>query len=269
MLNGYDISSVQGSISAAEWQAIAASGISFIVAKCGNGNSPPDPNYAANIAGAQVAGIQVLAYHFLYPLPPKAGDPTRDPQAQAQMHFNAANGVRACADLEWPTESDWQTWGCSASQIAQWALDYLAAYSQLSGQPMIIYTYPNFAQTINMAAYPQFAQYPLWIASYDDSTPLIPAPWQSYVLWQTGGGTTAHLPSGAPVDTDVCPDPSSVWGSPAVPITAPLPLPPDPAPPIQTPPDPISVPSNPVSDPTSNIWTSIGNTISSIFGRKS
>jgi lysozyme len=257
MINGIDVSSVQGIT--IDWQAVAATGVQFAVIKCGNGNDAPDPDFARNVAGAQNAGLQIVCYHFVYPLPPLAGDPSRAPAAQAQMHFNAAQGVLAACDLEWPPVQNWAQWNCSATQINQWGLDYLAAYSQLSGRPMIIYTYPYFAQTVQLSA--DYAQYPLWIASYEN-TPTIPAPWTNWTLWQTTGGG-GHLPNGEPVDTDVAPD-LSLWGVVNQPVAAPIVAPaPDPIPEPATPPDPVSVPA-----PSPSIWTSIGNTISQLFRKK-
>ena len=90
-------------------------------------------------------------------------------------------------DFEWPVQTDWAKWGCSAQQISDWGLTYLAEYSRLDGSTTLIYTYPNFAQTVNLAAAPTYASYPLWIASYQ-ATPYIPAPWNSWTLWQTSGG---------------------------------------------------------------------------------
>jgi lysozyme len=254
-INGVDISNLQGDV---DFNALAATGVQFIVARCGIGNDGIDSDYNANIAGARAAGLQVLAYHFCYPLPTIPGKENRSPQAQAQAHFNAAQGVQACCDLEWPTSDQWGQWGCTAASISQWTLEYLQTYSQLSGTPMIIYTYPYYAESLNLAAQPQFAQYPLWIASYEDS-PDIPAPWNSWVLWQqTGGG--GHLSNGAPVDTDVAPD-LSLWGlvnqAAAAPITEPAPNP-LPAP------EPIPAP---ISTNNSGVWTSIGNAISRLFGK--
>lgn len=258
MIKGIDVSNIQGNIN---WNTVAAQGIQFCVIRCGVGNDGIDGDYAGNMRAAQAAGLQVMAYHFIYPLLNDATHTNRDPVSQAQAHFNAAQGVLAACDLEWPTSDQWGHWGCTASSISQWALEYLQAYSQLSGTPMIIYTYPYYAQSLNLALQPEFAQYPLWIASYE-ANPTIPAPWSDWVLWQTTGGG-GHLPNGAPVDTDMAKD-LSPWGvvnqPAATPVSEPVPGPvSEPAPP----PDPISAPPA-----GSNIWTSIGNAISQLFRKK-
>jgi lysozyme len=235
-IRGLDISVIQGTV---DFQAVAASGIQFIVARCGIGNSGIDVDYTKNITAAKASGLQVACYHFVYPLPTTAAQPLRDPVKQAQYHFSAAQGVLACMDFEWPVQTDWAKWGCSAQQISDWGLTYLAEYSRLDGRTTLIYTYPNFAQTVNLAAAPTYASYPLWIASYQ-ATPYIPAPWNSWTLWQTSGGG-GKLPNGAPVDTDVAQD-LSLW-------LPPIPTVVTPPPPVIAPPAPVSVPPTPPPAP--------------------
>ena len=106
-INGIDVSSVQGHVN---WNAVAASGIQFAIIKCGNGNDGIDPFFSSNLAGAKAAGLHTICYHFIYPLPPAAGNPSRDPVIQAQMHFKASQGEIAVCDLEWPVQTDWAKW---------------------------------------------------------------------------------------------------------------------------------------------------------------
>ena len=202
---GYDISVIQGAV---QFELLAQQGTKFIISRCAVGNSGTDINYTKNIAGTKNAGMLPMAYNFAFPLPTLSSQPTRDPVLQAQLHFKAAAGELASLDLEWPMENDWNKWGCSAIQIVEWTLTYLQEYERLSGKKIPIYTYPNFMQTIGNP--PQFADYPLWIASYQANSPMIPKPWTSYVLWQNSGGT-AKLPNGVNVDTDLAVD-LNLWG---------------------------------------------------------
>lgn len=205
LIQGYDVSAVQGNIN----YSTLGSNIKFIIAKCGNGNDGIDSFYSKNRTNAKDAGLCFTCYHFVYPLPPLAGDPSRSPIVQAQNHFAASGGEIACVDLEWPAPQDWATWGCSASQIVQWVESYMAEYTSLSGRTPILYTYPYFMQSLGEPK--AFSQYQLWIASWEP-TPTIPSPWASvgYTIWQnTGGG--GKLPNGVVVDTDVVKD-LSLWG---------------------------------------------------------
>jgi len=204
-IKGVDISTVQQAV---DFTWLKQHDIKFVVVRCAVGNDGTDARYASNIAAAKAAGLKVMAYHFLYPLPSDAAHPTRDPKVQAQTHFKAANGELAAIDLEWPSYQDWGKWGCSSAQINQWALDYLAEYERLDGRKPLLYTYPSFAKLVKFSA--KMAEYPLWIASYT-SSPTIPAPWKDWVMWQNAGGSALTLPSGIPVDTNVCKD-LSLWG---------------------------------------------------------
>jgi lysozyme len=200
VVNGIDVSSVQGNI---DFNAVAASGIEFVICKCYTGNDGIDPTYAINIVNAQNAGLKVASYNFLYPLPTSAAHPNRDPAGQAALHFNATKTNIVCADLEWPTPDLFNQWGVNGQFINDWTLQYLEAYTQLAGTAPLVYTYPYYAKSIGLTA--DFANYGLWIASYVPNQPVIPSPWNSWKIWQQSGGTY-HLPSGAPCDFDVMPD---------------------------------------------------------------
>jgi|SRR5579859_6939733 len=206
-IKGLDVSVVQGSN--INWQAIVDANYKFCIVRCGVGNDKPDVNYVKNIANAKSVGLKVAAYHFVYPLPPLDSQPLRDPLKQAQLHFNAAQGELACCDLEWPATQDWSKWGCSSQQINDWGLSYLQEYSRLDGRKMIVYSYPFFAQAVKFS--PEYAQYPLWIASYQKS-PTIPSPWTDFALWQNSGGTDRLPGTGVPVDGDLAKD-LSLWGT--------------------------------------------------------
>lgn len=255
LIKGIDISTIQGNV---DFNAVAATGVKFVICRCGVGNNGVDNLYKQNIANAKVAGLKVMAYHFVFPLPPSPSQPLRDPKAQAKMHADAAAGELAACDLEWPEQPDWAKWGCSAQQITQWVADYLEAYEELTGIRPLIYTYPNFAKSLNLPAW--FAQkYKLWIASYQSGAPFIPQPWTDWVLWQDSGGTQ-HLPDGKPVDTDKArdlslwdnktetfppqPDPVADTVASAIPDAAPAPVAPAPVTPTVTP-APAPAPAQP------------------------
>ena len=252
--SGFDVSAIQGKIN---FPAIKAAGASFIIQRCGIGNDSIDKNYAANINAAKSAGLLTACYHFVYPLPADPTKPLRDPIKQAQYHFNASLGEITFCDLEWPLPKDWAQWGCSASQIKTWAESYLAEYEKLSGRKPMIYTYPDFCTNVKFSS--NFAQYGLWVASYENS-PMIPAPWTNYVLWQKGQGP---LPgTGVNTDIDECPDlsifkiasptpPVDVY-SPPVPAPTPVDIYNTPSVPTPPPAPPIVPPAQPT--PANSIW---------------
>lgn len=258
LIKGIDISSVQGTV---DFKAVAATGVQFCIIKCGNGNDGIDPDYATNLTSAKAAGLYVGCYHFVYPLPTTPSEPSRSPAAQAAAHFKASQGALPFCDLEWPEEPDWAKWGCTAASIVEWVTEYLQAYEKLSGQRPIVYTYPNFAETVKLPA--SFAQtYKLWIASYE-TTPTIPAPWSNYAIWQNSGGSW-KLPNGVPCDTDLVPD-LSLWniGIKDPPETPPPTISPPPIAVITVP----TVPAKP-STPSVSIWQTITNVLVRLFGGK-
>jgi len=258
---GVDISTIQGNV---DFPSLKASGLDFVVLRCGVGNGGIDANYTKNIAGANAAGLKVMAYHFIYPLPPTANgtQPLRDPIKQAQYHFNAVQGQLAAIDCEWPVPQDWQKWNCSAAQINQWMKTYMDEYVRLdNGRKPLIYTYPYWAQALQLDPY--FAQYGLWIASYVNApNPVIPHPWTDWVMWQYGSGGAYKLPNGVPVDVDMVKD-LSLWDpqQPAVPPAPPIDTSGLPANPPQV--NTISPPAQP--DPVGGVFNSIWNSISSLI----
>lgn len=278
LIKGIDVSIIQGII---DFKAVAATGVKFVVCRCGVGNGGIDTRYKQNIANAKAAGLKAMAYHFVYPLPPLPSQPLRDPKAQAQMHVNAAGGELAACDLEWPPPEQWAKWGCTAAQITQWAITYLETYEQLSGIRPIIYTYPYFAKAINLPDW--FGQkYKLWIASYQTGHPFIPKPWTDWVMWQYSGGTgpeAQHLPNGAPVDGDRMKDLADLWSAEVVepepapqpdpaPVPDPVPAPPpDPTPPPPVPIVPVPVPPAPKPPGWLVFWQLISGLFNKLFKR--
>jgi GH25 family lysozyme M1 (1,4-beta-N-acetylmuramidase) len=251
---GYDLSIVQGVV---DFNSIKAAGRDFIINRCYVGNNGLDIYYNKNIANAQAAGLYVGCYNFPFPLP-YTSDKTRSPQWQAETHFKAAGNAQNLlhtVDIEFPVQADWKKWNVDANFINDWLFTYLEIYQGLLGKPPVIYSYPNYIQTLGNPA--QYGNYPLWIASYQANAPYIPLPWKNkgFVLWQNSGGTE-KLPNGVPVDGDFCPDLNALWGTtPTVAVNPPNSIPDistiPPAPPPQSPPVVAPAPPPAPAIPTS------------------
>lgn len=262
-IKGIDISIIQGNV---DFAACATAGIHFVICRCGVGNSGKDSNYDKNVAAATAAGLKVAAYHFVYPLPALASQPLRDPVKQAQLHAGWAGDTNTvpviCCDLEWPVPQDWAKWGCTATEIVQWTITYLQAYEAATGIRPVVYTYPYFAEAIKL---PQsFADtYKLWIASYQ-ANPLVPKPWNDWVLWQYGSGGNYKLPNGVAVDVNYARD-LSLWNV-SVPQPVVLPPPPDPAPVLEPQPTPPPSPPPVTPQPSSqSIFVSLWNVLTNLL----
>lgn len=205
LFKGFDISQIQGNN--INFKQLKNTGTDFVIFRNYVGNDFKDQNCEKNIVAAKDAGLAVGIYNFLYPIA------KLDPLIQAQLHWANSNKsiIAHCIDLEWPDPSAWSKppYYDNGQQINDWSLKYLAEYKRISGLDPIVYTFPFFCSQLKPKS--DFSQYRLWIASYANS-PTIPKPWTDYVLWQNSGGTSAKLPNGSPVDTDLCPD-LSIFGS--------------------------------------------------------
>jgi lysozyme len=278
LISGIDVSSIQGVV---PWAQVAASGVQFAFIRNYVGNDGQDTLYTSNMTETQNNNILPASYNFLYPLPTNPDHPNRDPLGQAQLHFqNTNNNFPVAADVEWPAPQDFSTWGVSASFIVEWVLTYLEHYQSLSGVAPLVYIYPFYAQTLNLAAYSEFANYQLWIASYEP-TPTIPAPFSNYTIWQYS--STGKLPNGAGVDLNYAQN-LNLWNTNATtpsipanssPISNPAPVAVVPSvapqtvgqssnnsvPPVATPPITVSA-SN--SDIWAEAWQTVSNVIKDI-----
>jgi GH25 family lysozyme M1 (1,4-beta-N-acetylmuramidase) len=209
VIRGFDASSVQGHIPFAD---AAKTSLAFGIFKCWTGNDGPDPNFEANVLGAETAGLVAFAYCFAFPLPEKAGHPGRDPKEQAKLFFDHAwkvcPGRPIFVDFEWPEPKDWAKWGCTAESISEWMRECCEELTRLCGGiAPIIYTYPDWWTHVSFADVSWAAEYSLWIASYVTTTwpterdePFMVHPWTDWLFWQWDGNGGQRLPNGVDAD---------------------------------------------------------------------
>jgi GH25 family lysozyme M1 (1,4-beta-N-acetylmuramidase) len=51
-------------------------------------------------------------------------------------------------------------------------------------RPWGIYTSPNYARIFRMAEIPDLASVPLWLAHWNTKMPMVPKPWEDWMIWQ-------------------------------------------------------------------------------------
>jgi lysozyme len=235
MILGVDVYSGYGRI---DWVRARAAGVRFAILKCTQGNDGKDSRFDENAEGCRNAGVHAAPYLFGYPLPIEAKyHPGRHPAEQAQRLFQDCKGLGTqdgdlppVLDIEWPPHFEkekgtskiinrWTQWNVTADYIAAWSLACLAELERLFKRTPIVYTYPHFWQSLGAAGKTAaFAKYPLWIANYThltdwmpppDATPIVPAPWSDWTLWQfSADGSPISIPGipACPLDRNVCRD---------------------------------------------------------------
>jgi lysozyme len=189
LAQGIDVSHYSGTI---DWSQVQGAGIDFAFAKATEGTGFTDPQFAANWAGMQDAGVVRGAYHFFHP--------ELDPDTQAAF---VVDTVGALAPTDFPIVLDLETnGGQSESVVVANALTFLTDVETATGRTPIIYTSNRVITTVSGGS-PNFAHYPLWDAEYGVDCPVIPAPWTTWELWQTNGtASVAGVAPGLTVDLD-------------------------------------------------------------------
>jgi len=181
---GIDVSHYQGTV---DWQQVQAAGIGFAFAKATEGTTWTDPEFAANWAGMQEAGLLRGAYHFFEP---------NDDAAQ-QATFFLQNVQLESGDL--PPMLDVETAAAAGTDLWQGVQTWLEQVAAATGTTPILYMSPDFADENDAPS--SLAAYPLWVADYDTNGPSLPQGWTTWLLWQSSEDGTVAGVDGA-VDLD-------------------------------------------------------------------
>jgi GH25 family lysozyme M1 (1,4-beta-N-acetylmuramidase) len=177
-LAGIDVSHWQETI---DWAQVAASGVSFVIAKATEGRSYVDPMYATNKAGATSMGLAFTAYHFARP----DGTPG-DAVAEADHFVDVAQlgpgNLIPALDVE-------RTGDLSQTELTRWILDWLDRVTARLGVRPMVYTSPNGwkNRTGDTTAIADAGYTVLWVAHWDVSAPTVPAGnWggHGWTFWQ-------------------------------------------------------------------------------------
>jgi GH25 family lysozyme M1 (1,4-beta-N-acetylmuramidase) len=177
--SGIDVSNYAGEF---DWSAM--SGLSFGICRAtqglgGAGTNSPDPYLGWNWPRIQSQGLARGAYHFL--------DPYLDGSQQAEYFVSTLSEQGLLTtDMLW---LDNETAGASPESVAACAADFMSTLSSLRPHnPRGVYSFWSFITSGNCAG---LSDYPLWLAIYQNATPAAPPPWNSWLIWQSGG-TSNH-----------------------------------------------------------------------------
>ena len=229
-LDGPDVARYQHPDGAAiDWQRVADSGVSFAFVKATESTSYTNPFFAGDYAAAHDAGLVRSAYHY--------ARPKSDLQsARDQADFFVRTAGRADHEGDLPLTLDIeQSGGLAPAKLIAWTHAFVDEVTALTSRPVLIYTYPYFWQHA-MGNTTDFADLPLWIASYKSGGPKEPLPggWTTWTFWQYTA--TGRIPGiAAAVDrskfagtydelqalADPTPDPPTPTPSPLLPVPVP------------------------------------------------
>jgi lysozyme len=179
-VQGRDVSIYQGNF---DWQAQKNAGVDFGYARISDGLGSIDSQFANNWSKMKAAGVLRGAYQFF--------EPGQDPVAQANMMVQKVGGMLGAGDLPCMIDVE-ATGGQSPGTIASRIQTWLDIVEKGTGRTPFIYTGAYFWQDYVQSA--NFGKYPLWIANYGATCPLVPNGWKTWLMWQysDGGGSLDH-----------------------------------------------------------------------------
>jgi GH25 family lysozyme M1 (1,4-beta-N-acetylmuramidase) len=200
---GVDVASFQHPGGAAiDWSQVAASGVGFAAVKATEGAYYQNPYALKDLAGAQAAGLSVVAYAFAIP---NGNGSSNSPVTQANYLLkylgSYATTVPVMLDIEYNPYSGGQCYGLKGSNMVAWVAAFDAQIQAKTGRMPIIYTPPNWwnSCTGNSTG---FGPDPLWVPSITTGSPLLPTGWANWTVWQYSGTGTVSGISSADTDLD-------------------------------------------------------------------
>lgn len=171
---GIDVSKYQGAIN---WGAVPSSGVSYTFIKVGSTKSGIDPAFAANVAGAQAAGIRTGVYIYSYATSVEAAI------NEALLVLQWIEGYNINFPVAYDVEDKVQK-GLDANTITAMCNAFCDVIASAGYHP-IVYTGANFFRKNITPA----LRYDLWIAQYAKACE-IPGP----AIWQASEtGTVAGV----------------------------------------------------------------------------
>lgn len=178
LLAGVDVSSHDRQVS---WARAERSGLRFVIARATEGDSLTDTAYASTRSEAMAAGLAFTAFHYARPDRAR-GDAVKEADLFARVSGVGPGYLPGVLDLE-------ESGGMSATRLQAWVKAWLEEVAAKTGGLPMIYTNADFWLT-HMADATVFAEagYPLYIASWDATVPVVPAGnWggRGWTFWQT------------------------------------------------------------------------------------
>lgn len=162
-----------------DFRKMRQAGAEYVIIRSGQ-NLWADRDFKANWREAKAAGLPRGSYWFY--------DSRIDPKQQAELWVSLFNGDFGELPLWCDFEDNynggfrgWQHW-----------YNFIERVKQLTPSSVALGVYTNYyywlentvSVNIPTASLNYFQQYPLWIATYNPTAPLIPKPWSTWTFWQ-------------------------------------------------------------------------------------
>jgi GH25 family lysozyme M1 (1,4-beta-N-acetylmuramidase) len=211
---GIDVSSLQHPDNASiNWADVFSAGKAFTAIKASEGNYYTNSFYASDVKQATNVGLYVSPYVFANPYHTNGTAVSQADYAWKNVISKASPGYGSSplmlplmVDLEpdpyasSETDSN-QCYGLSQSAMRTWIQQFLAEAKADTGKAPIIYTTAAWWNACTGDDTTIGSQgYPLWVASYGVSIPVLPSGWNNYTFWQYSDSGTV---SGISVATDL------------------------------------------------------------------
>ncbi|MBE3075777.1 MAG: glycoside hydrolase [Actinobacteria bacterium] len=177
-----------------------AGGASFTFIKATEGVDYLNPRFASDFASVRRHGMIRGTYHYARPSGVTNAQITADATAEANFFVRTTGTLGAPGDL--PPVLDIEVAGAlNPTELSLWTHTWLDRAQSLTGRTPIVYTCGLFWRQ-KMGNSAGFAAYPLWLASYGVTRPVMVGGWKRYTFWQyTPTGLLAG--SGLRVDLNV------------------------------------------------------------------
>ncbi|HEY4464538.1 MAG TPA: GH25 family lysozyme [Streptosporangiaceae bacterium] len=193
---GVDVADYQHPGGAAiNWPLVAAAGYTFAFIKATEGDYYGNPYYAADLAQAKAAGLNVAGYHFA--VPNVSGGASQAGYAVRASGYTTNRPTMPLAlDIEYNPYGA-ECYGLSHARMVSWISAFAAEVRRLTGQPPTIYTTADWWNTCTGGS-TAFGSDPLWVAGYGSASPPMPAGWANWTFWQFTSqgsvpGITGHV----------------------------------------------------------------------------
>lgn len=186
VLKGIDVSNHQAVIS---WSQVAASGVQFAFMKATEDPAYYDKWFKINWERAKNNGLVRGAYHY--------ANPDEGPPGASVKLFKAAldevGGLQPGDMIALDIES-------GTGDLYEWVKAWCEQATLAFGVKPFIYSGHWFLEPHGLER-PELGQYPLWLASWQDTHPPVPTGWDKVTVWQTSAsGRTPGVNGGCDLD---------------------------------------------------------------------